>query len=132
MAGGAVSYYGSTMGVRPFTTLTLLIAASTALPVLTGCSWTSKPCAVQPVHDARHDERELLRIEEDLHAAYLRHDAKYVGQLLSDDFLAIDASGNGYGRTKQLADLSDPTVCEYITPFEMRVRVYGDSAVVTG
>jgi ketosteroid isomerase-like protein len=97
-----------------------------------GCSWTSsKPCA-PVVHDARRDEKELLRIEEDLHVAYLRHDAKFVGQLLSEDFLAIDANGNGYGRAKQLAELDDPTVCEYVTPSDMRVRVYGDAAVVTG
>jgi ketosteroid isomerase-like protein len=80
----------------------------------------------------RKDERELVRIEEDLHVAYLRHDAKFVAQLLSEDFLAIDANGNGYDRTRQIAELADPTVCEYITPHDLRVRVYGDSAVVTG
>jgi ketosteroid isomerase-like protein len=100
---------------------------------LAGCSLfnSSKPC-VQPYHDPHHDEKELVRIEEDLHVAYLRHDAKFVAQLLSEDFMAIDASGNGYGRNKQLAELNDPTVCEYITPFDMKVRVYGDAAVVTG
>jgi ketosteroid isomerase-like protein len=100
---------------------------------LAGCSLTaSKPCPTPVVHDPRHDEKELLRIEEDLHVAYLRHDAKYVAQLLSEDFLAIDANGNGYGRGKQLAELADPMVCEYVTPFDMRVRVYGDAAVVSG
>ncbi len=99
---------------------------------LAGCMFNnSKPCT-QPFHDPRHDEKELVRIEEDLHVAYLRHDAKFVAQLLSEDFVAIDASGNGYGRTKQLAELSDPTDCEYVTPFDMKVRVYGDAAVVTG
>ena len=97
-----------------------------------GCSLTAaKPCA-PVVHDAHHDEKELVRIEEDLHVAYLRHDSKFVAQLLAEDFLAIDANGNGYGRAKQLSELVDPTVCEYITPFEMRVRLYGDAAVVTG
>jgi len=100
----------------------------------TGCSlFTSKPPpSPPPVRDVRHDEKELLRIEEDLHVAYLRHDTKYVGQVLSEDFLAIDANGNGYDRAKQLAELTDPTACEYITPFDMRVKVYGDAAVVTG
>jgi ketosteroid isomerase-like protein len=97
-----------------------------------GCSlFERKPCA-PPVHDPRRDEKELLRIEEDLHVAYLRHDAKYVGQILADDFLAIDASGNHYGKAKRLAELSDPTDCEYVTPFDMKVRVYGDAAVLTG
>jgi ketosteroid isomerase-like protein len=100
--------------------------------VSTGCSLLSpKPCA-PAYHDARKDEKELLRIEEDLHVAYLRHDAKFVGQLLSEDFVAIDANGNGYGRAKQLAEVADPTVCEYVTPFDMKVRIYGDAAVVTG
>jgi ketosteroid isomerase-like protein len=87
---------------------------------------------VPAAHDARRDEKDLIRMEEDLHVAYLRHDARFVGQLLSEDFLAIDANGNGYDRVKQLKDLSDPAVCEYITPFDMRVKIYGDTAVVSG
>jgi len=102
-----------------------------ALLSLGGCQ-PPPPKPAAPFHDVRHDERELVRIEEDLHVAYLRHDAKFVGQLLSEDFLAIDANGNSYDRNKQIAELSDPTDCEYITPYDMRVKIYGDAAVVTG
>jgi ketosteroid isomerase-like protein len=121
------------MGPRPFVRRAIAAEALVASLLATGCSLfnTSKPPPAA-VHDVRHDEKELIRIEEDLHVAYLRHDAKFVGQVLSDDFLAIDASGNGYDRAKQLAELNDPTDCEYITPFDMRVKVYGDAAVVTG
>jgi ketosteroid isomerase-like protein len=96
----------------------------------TGCFLSAKRAA--PVHDARRDARDLVRLEEDLHAAYLGHDAKFVAQVLSDDFLAIDPKGNSYDRNRQLAELTAPRVCEYITPYDLRVRVYGDAAVVTG
>ncbi len=98
---------------------------------LTSCTQPAKPVAAPP-HDPRRDEKDLLRLEEDRHVAYLRHDARLVAQILSDDFLAIDGNGNSYDRAKQLADLADPTVCEYVTPYDMRVKVYGDAAVVTG
>jgi ketosteroid isomerase-like protein len=107
------------------------LALFVPLVLACGCVTPPKPCP-SVTHDVRRDEKELIRIQEDLHVAYLRHDARFVAQLLSEDFLAIDANGNGYDRTKQLKDLSDPTVCEYITPFDMRVKVYGDAAVVTG
>jgi hypothetical protein len=69
------------------------------------------PVPPPPVHDVRRDEKELIRLEEDLHVAYLKHDSRFVAQLLSDDFLAIDANGNGYDRAKHVAELADPTAC---------------------
>ncbi len=97
---------------------------------LTGCFFASKQAP--PAHDVRRDTKDLVRLEEDLHAAYLRRDAKFVGQVLSEDFLAIDAKGNSYDRPRQLAELTAPRVCEYITPYDVRVKVYGDAAVVMG
>src|SRR5579859_407403 len=124
------------MGLCPFVQRALAVGVLVTSSAAPGCSLfasnNSKPAPAAPVHDARRDEKELLRIEEDLHVAFMRHDAKYVGQILSEDFLAIDANGNGYDRAKQVAELNDPTVCEYITPYDMRVKVYGDAAVVTG
>ena len=99
-----------------------------------GCT-TRKPPPLAPpppVHDVRRDEKDLIRVEEDLHVAYLKHDARFVAQLLADDFLAIDSNGNGYDRAKHVAELADPTACEYVTPYDMKVKVYGDAAVVTG
>jgi ketosteroid isomerase-like protein len=124
------------MGPCPPVRSALVVAMLLASSLATGCSFftsnNSKPPPSTPAHDPRRDEKELLRIEEDLHVAFMRHDTKYVGQVLSEDFLAIDANGNGYDRAKQLGEFNDPTVCEYITPYDMRVKVYGDAAVVTG
>jgi ketosteroid isomerase-like protein len=100
-----------------------------------GCAQPAKvapPPPPPPLHDVRRDEKDLVRLEEDLHVAYLRHDVRFLGQILSEDFLAIDGNGNSYDRARQLAELADPTACEYITPYDMRVKVYGDAAVVSG
>ena len=78
-------------------------------------------------------EEELLKIEEEFAAAILKNDVENLGRLVADDWIIIDPNGEIVDRTRFFEVIKSGVLTHDMMESEdFRVRVYGDSAVVTG
>jgi ketosteroid isomerase-like protein len=77
-------------------------------------------------------EQALMQMERDWTEASLKKDAATLGKILSDDWVGQSTTGIST-KAEALADLkSGDNKLESITLGDMKVRVFGDTAVVTG
>jgi len=77
-------------------------------------------------------EEELLKIEEEFAAAILKNDLENLGRLVADDWIIIDPNGEIVDRTRFFEVIKSGALThEMMESEDFRVRVYGDSAVVT-
>jgi ketosteroid isomerase-like protein len=78
-------------------------------------------------------EEELMKLERDGIEAMKRNDITFMEKLEAPDFLFIDPTGMVHTRDEDLAIArSGDLKIESMNIDEMKVRVYGDTAVVTG
>ena len=78
-------------------------------------------------------EEELLKLEEAFAEAIVKNDLEGIGRLVADDWIIIDPNGGIVDRTRFFEVLKSGALAHDIMESEdFRVRVYGDSAVVTG
>jgi ketosteroid isomerase-like protein len=78
-------------------------------------------------------EQELIKLEKDWLDALVKSDLAFIDQILVDDWTATDQDGTFYSKPQYLAYLkSGEEVTSSAVADEMKVRVYGDAAVVTG
>ena len=77
-------------------------------------------------------EQTLMKIERDATAALLKRDVAGFGRFLSDDAVLTSPDGTPQTKSQLLADVkSGDLVIESSEISDMKVRVYGDAAVVT-
>ena len=83
--------------------------------------------------DARQDERELLRTEATLCAAFEHGDAATVRRGLDPTFTLTDSHGQVTGFERNVEDVArrDPAY-DVFRNHDQHARLYGDAAVVTG
>jgi ketosteroid isomerase-like protein len=82
--------------------------------------------------DTAKDEKELLQIERDWTQASLKGDAAALGKILGDDWVGQGPAGT-MAKAQVLAELkSGDNKTDSITLGDMKVRVFGDTAIVTG
>jgi ketosteroid isomerase-like protein len=82
--------------------------------------------------DTAKDEKELLQIERDWTQASLKGDAVALGKILGDDWVGQGPAGT-MNKAQALAELkSGENKTDSITLGDMKVRVFGDTAIVTG
>ena len=78
-------------------------------------------------------EQELLQIENDWCTADLKQDAAILGRILTGDFTGVDSRGTTDTKESYLASYKDKTsTTTACANSNMKVRVFGDAAVVTG
>jgi len=75
-------------------------------------------------------EQALTQIERDWAAAIVKHDAATISRIVADDWLETSWDGTSFGKAQALADLPLGTA-ESITMDPIKVRVFGDVAIVT-
>ena len=79
------------------------------------------------------DEQELRRLEDNWCLALKTRSEALLGEILAEDYVEVTSSGGIESRAQALAALRDPngstTSCGNSN---LKVRVYGDAAVVTG
>ncbi len=77
--------------------------------------------------------QELIRLEEEWHNAYVRHDPAPLQRILADEYIAISGNGGSHNKTQTIEGLrADTSTYEYSTPYDMDFRFYGDVVVVIG
>jgi len=79
-------------------------------------------------------DQELERLENDWLNTYLRGDKQTFDRIVADDFTRTDESGKFATKAEERALVQAPpaSVSASLTNEDMHVRVYGNSAIVTG
>lgn len=76
-----------------------------------------------------------MQLERDIGEANIKRDKAFFERIEADEFIFTDSSGGVTTRAQDVASLDSPPgafkLISYV-PDEMRVHVYGDTAVVTG
>lgn len=101
--------------------LLLCITLAIAAPVLTTSQVKSNKV-----------EEELLRIEKSLSKAIVAGDAEAIGGFLADEWIIVDSEGGIIDRTRFLDVVKSGALThELMESADARVRVYGDTAIIT-
>jgi len=78
-------------------------------------------------------EQELIKLENRWNDAIVKHDWAFFDQILADDYISTDFDGNVGTKADFLEFLrSGESVIASSIVDDMKVRIYGDAAVVTG
>ena len=89
-----------------------------------------KPAPAKPADSSV--EQTLMKIERDALAALLKKDIAAFGRVFADDAVVITPDGSQQTKAQLLADVkSGDLVVESSEISDMKVRAYGDTAVVT-
>ena len=85
-------------------------------------------------------KEELMQLERDWSAAFLKHDTVTIARLLADEFVGIDGRGLITNKTQEIDEAQAPKPGAPEPPFlildeavvDLKARVYGNTAVVNG
>jgi ketosteroid isomerase-like protein len=77
-------------------------------------------------------EEELLKLENAFAEAIVKNDLEGIGRLVADDWIIIDPNGEIVDRTRFFEVIKSGALThDTMESEDFRIRVYGDSAVVT-
>jgi ketosteroid isomerase-like protein len=77
-------------------------------------------------------EQELLKLEKEFTGAIVKNDPEAIDQFLSDDWIIIDPDGGVIDKSRFLGVIKSGALThEMMESDDVRVRVYGDCAVLT-
>ena len=77
-------------------------------------------------------EDELLNLEQQFAQAIIRNDVDGIGRLVADDWIIVDPNGKIIKRSRFFELIKSGALTHDIMDSEdFRIRVYGDSAVIT-
>jgi ketosteroid isomerase-like protein len=77
-------------------------------------------------------KEELLKLEKQFTTAIVKNDPETIGRFVTDDWIIIDANGGIIDKDRFLEVIKSGALThEMMEADDMRVRVYGDSGVVT-
>ncbi len=78
-------------------------------------------------------QEELLKLEKEFAQAIVKNDVEAIGRILADDWIIIDPDGGIIDKARFLGVIKSGALThEIMESEEVRVRLYGDTAVVTG
>ena len=89
---------------------------------------------VQKLTQAIQDEQALRRLEDQWLGSYLRGDKTTFDRIVADDFTGTDESDKVRSKAQERELIQAPlaSIKTSLTNKDVRVRVYGDAAIVTG
>jgi len=78
-------------------------------------------------------EQELLKLEDGWNNAMLKANTAFLDRIFADDLTDTDSEGTVWTKAQDLSDLkSGDFKCTAVTSVDRKVRVLGDTAIVTG
>ena len=87
----------------------------------------------QAIGDSASDERELVQLIKDLNVAVVRADLAFLERVLHKDYVHHRPRGNAENRAEYLENRKTGRVdFESLASDEIKVRLFGDTAIVTG
>ena len=109
--------------LRKFVFVWTVVIALATTTILAAQSKTQSPSA----------EQQLIQIERDWCAAALKHDGAALGRILADDYTGVTSRGLVETKAQSIASATDKSsTLSVCVDNNMKARVYGDAAVVTG
>jgi ketosteroid isomerase-like protein len=89
---------------------------------------------VQKLTQAIQDEQALRKLEDQWLGSYLRGDKATFDRIVADDFTGTDESAKvrSKAQERELIQAPPASIKTSLTNQDVRVRVYGDTAIVTG
>jgi len=115
-------------------TVLALVVSLSAITQTINKSASNKPASGGKV------EEELMQMERDWAAAYIKHETAVISRILADDYIGIDGRGIFTNKAQEIEEAAAPpagtppparqVLTDTVT--DMKVRLYGDSAVVIG
>ena len=107
----------------------LLCSVVTISLVACGFAQTAK---TQKLQDSKL-EQALIKLKHDIGQAYVQRDIAALERLYADDYTVTDDSGETSNKTQEIERLkSSKAVYESTSYEDVKVRVYGDVAIVAG
>ncbi len=98
-----------------------------------GVSGTKGPSASEKRSQKGRTEQTLRMMTEDLIQAYPKHEASVLDRILADDLTVTNPDGTSGDKAGEIGGLrSGKLKLESVTNDEVKVRVFGETAVVTG
>jgi hypothetical protein len=76
-------------------------------------------------------EQEILKLEQTSNDASLKKDRAALEQLLADDYMSLNSNGTLTNKAEEIAESMGANWTD-AKPSNLKVRVYGNTAVVTG
>jgi ketosteroid isomerase-like protein len=78
-------------------------------------------------------QEELLKLEDEFTRAITNNDADALDEILADDWIIVDPDGSIIDKARFLGVIKSGILShELMESIDMRVRLYGNTAVVTG
>jgi len=102
--------------------------------------WTNPASQTRKHTRAVKAEQQVAQLERDWSAAFLRHDIATIDRILADDYVGTDGRGIVTNKAQELEEARAPRPGEPSPPFvileetvtDLKVRIYGDTAVANG
>jgi ketosteroid isomerase-like protein len=89
--------------------------------------------ALASLSHAQSVEQTLKQLEHDWSQASLKRDLATLDKIMADDWISIDFQGRTVTKSETIANLKSGSPATQAAGIgEMKVRVFGDSAIVTG
>lgn len=90
--------------------------------------------SVQKPAQASKDEQELRKLEDEWLSTYLRGDKASFDRIVADDFSGTDESATlrNKAQERELIQAPPSSIKTSLTNEDLRVRIYGDAAIITG
>ena len=83
--------------------------------------------------DEEKDEREIIRLEHELEDAYAHNDTDALKRLLPKDYVVVSRNGEVFTKGSHIAAYESKDYQNILNDFDkLRVRLYGDTAILTG
>ena len=83
--------------------------------------------------DTKGVEKAIIQMEKDWTEAGIKKDVAAFDRIVADDWISVDFEGNVVNKAAAIADLkSGASSSASVDLGEMKVRVYGDTAIVIG
>jgi ketosteroid isomerase-like protein len=77
-------------------------------------------------------QKEIIKLEDEFGQAMIKNDAEAIGRFLADDWIIIDPDGGTIDRSRFLDVIKSGALShETMNSEDARVRIYGDTAMVT-
>ncbi len=77
-------------------------------------------------------EQQLAEVEHDWADSYVKRDPSFAQRITTGDFTFIESSGAMMNKADYVKSITGDTVFSAFTIDDLKVRVHGDAAVVTG
>jgi len=96
------------------------------------CAFPARAATIPLLHKEDKLRREIENLEAQWRAGVVQNDVNTANQLLADDYLGINPNGTLETKADALSQRRSGTMkISSIEPTSLKVRVYGDTAVVT-